>query len=233
MMDLQLTHPDGIAKATTPAPATTASIGIVGGGKIGLQLFKLFSESHLTRVAYVVDRQLMAPARVAAQQARVATYSDVAAALRGAPADFVFEVTGVPQVAESLRQALAGSRTQLVTHDTAYTLLTVIEEARHTTTGRVRADMVNIQAEIVTSLGALAGVIGSIKQTMSDLQYLALNARIEAAHAGEFGRGFDIVAQQMERTAQAVHDMTTQMETANANVGSVAERIEQSLSQLN
>ena len=218
----------------SPAASDSVStVGIVGGGKIGLQLLTLFTGSHLTRVVYVVDRDPLAVACLAAQREQIPTYTDVQQALLALPADFIFEVTGVPAVAESLRQALAGRSTQLMTHDMAYILLTVIEESRHATTELVRADVVGIQAEIVHSLSALANAITGIKQTMSDLQYLALNARIEAAHAGEFGRGFDIVAQQMERTAQAVHDMTTQMETANANVGSVAERIEQSLSQLN
>ena len=175
----------------------------------------------------------LAAAWLAAQREHIATYTDIQQALKSAPADFIVEVTGVPAVAETLRQALAGRPTQLMTHDMAYILLTVIDKARHATTERVRADVLSIQSEIVHSLSALAKAIASIKQTMSDLQYLAINARIEAAHAGEFGRGFDIVAQQMEKSAQAVRDMTNEMETVNANVRSVAERIDASLAKLN
>jgi len=214
-------------------PERVSAIGIVGGGKIGLKLLKLFSESHLTRVVFVVDKEPQAAACLAARQARIPAFCDVEQALRAAPADLIFEVTGVPAVAERLKQALAGQPVQLVTHDAAYVLLTVLDEARHATTETVRADIVKMQGEIVSSLGALGNTIVSIKQTMSDLQYLALNARIEAAHAGDFGRGFDIVAQQMEHSAQTVRAMTNEMEMVNANVGSVAERIEKSLVKLN
>jgi methyl-accepting chemotaxis protein len=64
------------------------------------------------------------------------------------------------------------------------------------------------------------------------MRYLAVNARIEAAHAGEFGQGFDIVAQQVERSAQDVRDMTGKIESVNAEISTIAGRIDASLRNL-
>jgi predicted dehydrogenase len=118
---------------------SVSTVGIVGGGKVGLQLLRLFADSHLTRVVYVVHRDPLAVACLAARREQSATYTDIRQALKTTPADFIFAVTGVPAVAETLRHELAGRPTQLMTHDMAYIRLTVIEEARHTTTELVRA----------------------------------------------------------------------------------------------
>jgi methyl-accepting chemotaxis protein len=78
----------------------------------------------------------------------------------------------------------------------------------------------------------MAAAINGIKETTSDLRYLALNARIEAARAGEQGRGFDIVAQQVERSAEAVRSMTQEIAQVNTNIAALSERIETSLQKL-
>ncbi|MFX3631989.1 MAG: methyl-accepting chemotaxis protein [Candidatus Pristimantibacillus sp.] len=45
-----------------------------------------------------------------------------------------------------------------------------------------------------------------IQQIVSQTSLLALNASIEAAHAGEYGRGFSIVAQQIKQLAEQSHE---------------------------
>ena len=207
-------------------------IGIVGGGKVGLQLLQIFSASHLAEVVYVVDRESQAPAVVAAREAGIATFTDCADALQARPVDYVFEVTGSASVVEKLRQGLGQLSTRLITHDVAAILLRALDDSRTKTVEFVRADIVEIKEAIVHSLAAMSEAINGIKETTSDLRYLALNARIEAARAGEAGRGFDIVAQQVERSAQAVRDMTQQIAQVNANIASISEQIEASLQKL-
>ncbi len=106
---------------------------------------------------------------------------------------------------------------------------------RETVEGMNRiAEVVNSAAGTVKELGKSSDQIGEIVQVIDDIadqtNLLALNAAIEAARAGEQGRGFAVVADEVrklaERTTKATKEIATMIKQIQKDTQGAVESIE-------
>jgi methyl-accepting chemotaxis protein len=209
------------------------TVGIIGGGKRGLHLLELFVNSPLARVVYVVDIDKTAPALGRARQENVDVFTEIDQAMTAHTVDFIFEVTGSRVVADSIKQKLKDSTTELITHDVVFIILQVVEHRDNEVKNKVSQEILGIESEIKQSLAGIQQLVAGIHDISEGMNMLSLNARIEAARAGDQGQGFAVVAQKMGESVGSVQTITREIKKISGKILAVSTKIEMSLNNLN
>ena len=230
----------------------SAAMGRVADGDLST-VIRIFAKDEIGDLGRAINRTLesmnnmvnsikstaeqvaAASTQLYAASEQIATGAEEVAAQAGTVATASEEMTCTSsEIAKNCLHAVESARQA---GDSASTGAAVVQE---TVAEMYRiAERVKESAQTVESLGSRSDQIGEIVGTIEDIadqtNLLALNAAIEAARAGEQGRGFAVVADEVralaERTTKATKEIgamikAIQMETKSA-VSSMEEGVRQ------
>jgi methyl-accepting chemotaxis protein len=115
----------------------------------------------------------------------------------------------------------------------------IIEKIMHLV--EITTDGLNMNAEkshlVASQADDIKNVVSVIREIADQTNLLALNAAIEAARAGEHGRGFAVVADEVrklaERTQKSLAEIDTTIHTLVQSISEIVENIEENTKEIN
>ena len=195
---------------------------------------------------YVQDAHLRtALSRLLHLAGRASRHSDTGAQVSRQASEYVFNQRSQTETVATAIEQMSASIAD-VSNSAVQATEAVDQVAEKARTGRGSLDrttnaVTNLDgimlrtSEVVNELSADAESIGSVTDVIQNIaeqtNLLALNAAIEAARAGEQGRGFAVVADEVRslanRTAESTHEIRTLIEKLQVRVSQVVKVIDE------
>lgn len=182
------------------------------------------------------DSVTMAAKKLSSTSAQISqgsqVQSEASASTSAAVEQITVSINSVAANTEDVRKLAEHSLQQTEQgHQSVNELISEIEHVQHT----VNEIALSVK-EFVDSTRSIAGMTKQVKEIADQTNLLALNAAIEAARAGEQGRGFAVVADEVrklaEKSAQSANEIDRVTQTLNSKSSHVEASVQGGLNSL-
>jgi methyl-accepting chemotaxis protein len=198
---------------------------IIGAGTAGFAALRLFSQAE-GLVVGIADPNPEAPGFRLARELGVPVFADAVEAIRTAKPNLVFEVSGVATVTAAVTPEAAALGATLIPSSVARLVMQAVEHKAEGVRSHVMEKISEVEEEITDGTQEMEATLMQVRAIMSQLQMLSLNAGIESAKVGQQGKGFQVIAEHMNKVAEQVRALTQKMESINADILRMSAKVE-------
>ncbi len=179
------------------------NIAIVGGGHAALLLLEYFAHMNDSRVVGVADVRSDAEGMVRARELGIHTTTSMESLIARPEVDLVLEITGSAQVRESIVALLRPGQEVMSAAAVKVMYDVIAQRTRQNVAAsqRLSEEFHGFGRRLTGARESIDASIGRVDEVLSAMKIVALNAKIEGTRAGEAGRAFGVVADEMKRMA--------------------------------
>ncbi|MFB3906945.1 MAG: methyl-accepting chemotaxis protein [Candidatus Eisenbacteria bacterium] len=111
-------------------------------------------------------------------------------------------------------------------------LFRVVFDLNRLTNENVIEDIRRIRTGIAESAARISQQVRDIYSITNALHVVGINARVEAARIGHEGAGFDVVAQEVQKSSQKVRAISDEISDISGSILSLSTTVDKSLEKL-
>jgi hypothetical protein len=176
------------------------NLAIIGAGKAAKTLLDNFVGNPSLQVIGIADIKQDAPGMVRAQELGIPTTTNMQTIIQRSDVDLVIEITGNKKVQQQIAGLLKPSQ-QVMTAGAAKVMYEVIEDQHRRNASNVESLAEQFQSltkRINSAMESTRSSLKKVNEVLLSMKITAVNASIEAVRAGEAGKAFGVVADEMK-----------------------------------
>lgn len=173
------------------------NIIIVGGGNAAKEFIEIFSGDEEVKIVGVADINRNAVGMVCARRLGIMTTNNMETMISRHDVDVVLEVTGNMRVRQDIIKFMREEQ-DIISAGAAQMMFNLLTRQMRKRNLTIADEIVDLSEELVGAIGQVDSTANDIEIILKDNLMLALNAQIEAAHIGESGATFSVIAERLQ-----------------------------------